>query len=61
MTEPFFRTDASRTRKTGGMGLGLYLCKRIAEAHGGLLTVDNKGEEQTGVCVTVELPLNDTA
>ena len=61
VTEPFFRTDASRTRKTGGMGLGLYLCKRIAEAHGGLLTVDNKGEEQTGVCVTVKLPLDDTA
>ena len=61
VTEPFYRTDASRTRKTGGMGLGLYLCKRIAEAHGGLLTVDNKGEEQTGVCVTVKLPLNDTA
>ena len=61
VTEPFYRTDASRTRKTGGMGLGLYLSKRIAEAHGGLLTVDNKGEEQSGVCVTVKLPLNDTA
>jgi signal transduction histidine kinase len=36
---PFFRADASRTRATGGLGLGLLLCQRIANAHGGALQV----------------------
>lgn len=33
ITEPFYRTDKSRSRKEGGTGLGLALCKRIADAH----------------------------
>jgi signal transduction histidine kinase len=37
--EPFFRADRSRSRKTGGYGLGLSLCKRIMDAHGGSITV----------------------
>lgn len=32
--EPFYRSERSRSRKAGGTGLGLTLCKRIAEAHG---------------------------
>ncbi|HUB08482.1 MAG TPA: HAMP domain-containing sensor histidine kinase [Myxococcales bacterium] len=32
--EPFYRPDASRTRSTGGAGLGLSLVRRIAELHG---------------------------
>ncbi|MBI5547782.1 MAG: ATP-binding protein, partial [Deltaproteobacteria bacterium] len=40
--EPFFRVDRSRSRKTGGYGLGLSLCKRIMEAHGGGIAVENR-------------------
>ena len=39
--EPFFRIDPSRSKKTGGYGLGLSICKRIAEAHGGTIEVEN--------------------
>lgn len=39
--EPFFRVDRSRSKKTGGYGLGLSICKRIMEAHGGSIVVQN--------------------
>ncbi|MFM1886838.1 MAG: hypothetical protein RL026_1995 [Pseudomonadota bacterium] len=37
--EPFYRGDASRTRGTGGTGLGLYLATLVATAHGGTLVL----------------------
>ncbi|HBE93563.1 MAG TPA: two-component sensor histidine kinase, partial [Gammaproteobacteria bacterium] len=55
LTEPFYRADPSRQRKTGGYGLGLYLCRMIAEAHGGALTISS--EQNVGTTVTARLPI----
>jgi signal transduction histidine kinase len=42
--EPFYRVDDSRSKKSGGYGLGLHLCKRIMEAHGAEITIKNKSD-----------------
>ena len=54
LTEPFYRVDPSRQRETGGYGLGLYLCRVIAEAHGGSLVIDSELEK--GTLIRVCLP-----
>jgi signal transduction histidine kinase len=41
LAEPFYRPDQARTCGKGGAGLGLYLCRQIAEAHGGILSLRN--------------------
>jgi signal transduction histidine kinase len=49
--EPLYRGEASRSRKTGGSGLGLTIARRILRAHGGDLTAANRpdsGAELTG-------------
>lgn len=51
---PFFRADRSRTRTTGGVGLGLALSRRIVEAHGG--TVVARSVSGAGTTLTVTLP-----
>ena len=56
MGEPFFRADAARERATGGVGLGLYLCKLVAQAHGGTLEFRNA---EPGLAVRVMLPSSD--
>lgn len=53
--EPFYRADSSRSRKTGGYGLGLSICKAIIEAHGGSIKVYSKKEE--GTRILFNLPL----
>jgi len=47
--EPFYRADNSRTRKTGGYGLGLSLCKTIMTAHNAEIEIFSKTGEGTQV------------
>jgi signal transduction histidine kinase len=55
MLEPFSRLEASRSRGTGGAGLGLAIVRALAEAHGGKVEIgDAPGG---GARVTVSLPL----
>ena len=49
----FFRGDRSRSRETGGVGLGLTLAKRIVEAHGGTIAVASQQGKGTTVRVTI--------
>jgi two-component system OmpR family sensor kinase len=52
---PFFRGDPSRTRDTGGVGLGLALAKRIARAHGGDVAIESQLGK--GTTVSMDLPV----
>jgi signal transduction histidine kinase len=40
--EPFYRVEGSRSRETGGTGLGLTIAKSVAEGHGGRLVLENR-------------------
>ena len=40
--EPFYRVESSRSRETGGTGLGLTIARSVAEAHGGSLVLSNR-------------------
>lgn len=50
---PFFRADKSRTRATGGLGLGLALSKRIVDAHSGSLSLSSVAGEGTRAVLTL--------
>ena len=52
--ERFYRPDRSRSRKTGGFGLGLSIVRSVVNAHGG--TVDLKALKEGGLHATIVLP-----
>ena len=54
--EPFFRMDGSRSRDSGGYGLGLAIAKRITRWHGGTITVGQSPFQ--GARFTMMLPVN---
>jgi signal transduction histidine kinase len=53
--DPFTRLEASRSRETGGIGLGLPIARAILRAHGGDVVLSNRPEG--GLQATVHLPL----
>jgi len=53
LAQPFYRPDAARSRGSGGVGLGLYLCRLVAQSHGGTLMLRNA---EPGLEVTAALP-----
>ena len=52
--EPFYRIDKSRSKETGGYGLGMSLCKKIMEAHGGSIEINSEMNIGTTVLLTFE-------
>lgn len=52
--DPFYRIEGSRSRETGGSGLGLTVARTVVRAHGG--DIDLRGGEAGGLMVVVALP-----
>ena len=52
--QPFYRIENSRSRETGGTGLGLSVVRDVITAHGGTITLNNQSEG--GLLIYVRLP-----
>src|SRR5262249_13035036 len=52
--EPFKQTRSADGARGKGTGLGLYICQKIAEAHGGKISVQS--EEMKGSTFTIQIP-----
>ena len=52
--DPFYRIEASRSRETGGTGLGLTVARTMVRAHGGDIRLDTAASG--GLRVVVTLP-----
>lgn len=53
--ERLFRVEKSRSRKTGGSGLGLSISKSLIELHGGQIAA--KASHLGGLCITIRMPI----
>ena len=55
--ERFYRVDKSRTRATGGSGIGLAIARRLVQAHGG--NIEAHSDEGKGSCFSFTIPITD--
>ncbi len=55
--ERFYRADRSRSRATGGSGLGLTISRRLVEAHGGSITA--RSEPDKGSSFSFTIPVSE--
>ncbi len=56
----FTRLDSSRSRRTGGAGLGLAISRTLVAAHGGRLIAQDRPDGARGACLRIDLPLPGT-
>jgi two-component system OmpR family sensor kinase len=56
---PYYRLEGSRSRETGGVGLGLSIARAVIRAEGGEIALTNRPEG--GLCARVTLPLQTAA
>lgn len=54
ITEAFYMVDKSRSKKAGGIGLGLALCKQIAALHHGHLEIESWLDDGTSISVVFD-------
>ncbi len=55
--DEFSQSDRTAARGYGGLGLGLSICKRLVEMHGGTIKVDSSGREGKGSVFSFTLPV----
>ncbi len=58
--EPFVRLENSRSRETGGIGLGMAIARNIIHAHGGQISLNNRltsVDDEGGLRISITLPL----
>jgi signal transduction histidine kinase len=57
--DPFYQVDSSSTREYGGTGLGLSIAKRLVDAHGGKISIEDN--EPKGTVFVILLPIGAAA